>query len=158
MDVTARDTRKVIGKRKLREPGCVGTLLQSLQEYPAPGTMDAVYRGAAQFSFFRISARAVGEYFVKFDSMRPGGAFPDAFAAALCSQNANPPYHEESPILASAHGKLATAESAQQARRLLGPIGAPAKRDVCMVGDGDSPPEKAEGQESRRAYRAAQNE
>ena len=107
------------------------------------------------------------EFLVKFDLLRrragersqQGGTFPDPPFAARRLQNANSPNLEESVALASAHGRKAMAEIAKRMRRLWGPTGAPVRKDALMPDDDDpvaSPPAETEEQESRLAYRRAE--
>ena len=59
--------------------------------------------------------------------MRKGGTFRDASAAAQSVRDANQTNYEQSQVLASAHGRLATMEMAQHARRPFGSMGESAR-------------------------------
>ena len=126
-DSTARDIRPGMGEQKLPDQDGAKTLLQVPRNYFAPDTMGPASQDVAQFLHFREAAHNMGEYSVKFDLLRLKakgllrnlGAFPDAFAAAPCPQNASSSKCDESPILATTHGTSAMLEIAQQLRRFL---------------------------------------
>ena len=153
MEVTDRDVFMALSAERNG-----ATLLTALKNYFAPDAEDVAYQDVARFPNFRKSAQTLGEFLVKLGLIRrkaegrrqPGGNLPDAFAAAPCLQKANLSYREESVVLAVSQGSLVVTEIAQQMRRLLGPIGARARKGVLMP-DNDCPatsrPEGMEGQE-----------
>ena len=148
-DVTTRNVCTATSNRKLLDPNGAGTYLRGLQGYFAPDALDAVRQGRGQLSHSRSPNEAIGGYVAEFDlhrrkpgrgGVQHGGAYPDAFGAALCSQNANPPNCEEPSVLASTPSVAAMVGDAQQVRRLFWLFGAPAEKDVPMAENGGSQP------------------
>ena len=62
--------------------------------------------------------------------MQSGGAFPGAFAAAPCPQNALLSRSDKYLALASGRGNLGIVEAASQMLRFLGPMDGGGRRDI----------------------------
>ena len=125
METVARQVCVAAGNDVITNNNGVGRALAIVRDCLVPGVVNSVYQEVARFLRFKRADRSADAFLVGFDLLRRkaefkvqmGGGFPEAYAVALCLQNAALSRRTASADLASAQGGLGFSVVAKQMRR-----------------------------------------
>ena len=112
-----------------------------LTDYFAAGTVDSIYQEAARCLQSRRTTQTMGKNQVRFDRllrkagsrMRMGGSLPENSVCVSFVQTDFTSWSDKSLALASVRAKRELARLRAGMRRLSGPFGGTARRDVSAV-------------------------